>query len=245
MAPQVGLEPTTLRLTAGCSAIELLRSRGTCDVITTITLTASAVKRQSSLITAGGKACGESRFPLLLVGCDLGRRCLGRHWSRRRNLARLRKACEKRGSWYVIQVAVVEFFRYLPPGTQARSKLTGLGRPFPPQCCAVVRMAAVYDALKRIAQRERSRKDRIGSGCQERNLVNLGGRFCILIGQAVIINGNSLGACGSCNRQESARSAHYPGQAAARKLWPLIENTKCPGRIASAALLCGKPPPHR
>jgi hypothetical protein len=26
MAPQVGLEPTTLRLTAECSAIELLRS---------------------------------------------------------------------------------------------------------------------------------------------------------------------------------------------------------------------------
>ena len=26
MAPQVGLEPTTLRLTAGCSAIELLRN---------------------------------------------------------------------------------------------------------------------------------------------------------------------------------------------------------------------------
>ena len=29
MAPQVGLEPTTLRLTAGCSAIELLRSVAT------------------------------------------------------------------------------------------------------------------------------------------------------------------------------------------------------------------------
>ena len=28
MAPQVGLEPTTLRLTAGCSAIELLRNIG-------------------------------------------------------------------------------------------------------------------------------------------------------------------------------------------------------------------------
>ena len=26
LAPQVGLEPTTLRLTAGCSAIELLRN---------------------------------------------------------------------------------------------------------------------------------------------------------------------------------------------------------------------------
>jgi hypothetical protein len=29
MAPQVGLEPTTLRLTAECSTIELLRSKGT------------------------------------------------------------------------------------------------------------------------------------------------------------------------------------------------------------------------
>ena len=28
LAPQVGLEPTTLRLTAGCSAIELLRIAG-------------------------------------------------------------------------------------------------------------------------------------------------------------------------------------------------------------------------
>ena len=28
MAPQVGLEPTTLRLTAECSAIELLRNAG-------------------------------------------------------------------------------------------------------------------------------------------------------------------------------------------------------------------------
>ncbi len=28
MAPQVGLEPTTYRLTAGCSAIELLRNKG-------------------------------------------------------------------------------------------------------------------------------------------------------------------------------------------------------------------------
>jgi hypothetical protein len=28
MAPEVGLEPTTLRLTAECSAIELLRNMG-------------------------------------------------------------------------------------------------------------------------------------------------------------------------------------------------------------------------
>src|ERR1051326_6922917 len=31
LAPQVGLEPTTLRLTAGCSAIELLRSMSKAD----------------------------------------------------------------------------------------------------------------------------------------------------------------------------------------------------------------------
>jgi hypothetical protein len=36
-APQVGLEPTTLRLTAGCSAIELLRSNGTDGVDADVT----------------------------------------------------------------------------------------------------------------------------------------------------------------------------------------------------------------
>jgi hypothetical protein len=33
LAPQVGLEPTTLRLTAECSAIELLRNILFCDVL--------------------------------------------------------------------------------------------------------------------------------------------------------------------------------------------------------------------
>src|SRR6185369_12780444 len=52
LAPQVGLEPTTLRLTAGCSAIELLRSgdwpRGTRrDVILSIFVTGSLVKGET------------------------------------------------------------------------------------------------------------------------------------------------------------------------------------------------------
>ena len=38
MAPQVGLEPTTLRLTAGCSAIELLRSGVPCGWLTSVPL---------------------------------------------------------------------------------------------------------------------------------------------------------------------------------------------------------------
>ena len=33
LAPEVGLEPTTLRLTAECSAIELLRNMGTRKLI--------------------------------------------------------------------------------------------------------------------------------------------------------------------------------------------------------------------
>ncbi len=36
LAPQVGLEPTTLRLTAGCSAIELLRSVVIRETVTSI-----------------------------------------------------------------------------------------------------------------------------------------------------------------------------------------------------------------
>ena len=36
LAPQVGLEPTTLRLTAECSAIELLRNKRPCIVVETM-----------------------------------------------------------------------------------------------------------------------------------------------------------------------------------------------------------------
>jgi hypothetical protein len=55
MAPQVGLEPTTLRLTAGCSAIELLRSVVTCE---------TPSEEQPNHITHGlcGKAVSSSRL---------------------------------------------------------------------------------------------------------------------------------------------------------------------------------------
>ena len=50
MAPQVGLEPTTLRLTAGCSAIELLRSVWRAEAHLNISIVAtSGGSRQSGL----------------------------------------------------------------------------------------------------------------------------------------------------------------------------------------------------
>src|SRR5208282_5033857 len=53
MAPQVGLEPTTLRLTAGCSAIELLRSGGT---LPTCWLSRKSYQRRRRLGTYTGGA---------------------------------------------------------------------------------------------------------------------------------------------------------------------------------------------
>ena len=55
MAPQVGLEPTTLRLTAGCSAIELLRSvvspgRAASGVTSFYFVYNTAVRPQQSLV---------------------------------------------------------------------------------------------------------------------------------------------------------------------------------------------------
>jgi hypothetical protein len=44
MAPEVGLEPTTLRLTAECSAIELLRIVADAYALTVIANTAKWVK---------------------------------------------------------------------------------------------------------------------------------------------------------------------------------------------------------
>ncbi len=53
MAPQVGLEPTTLRLTAGCSAIELLRSVvGRLGIAARSHCTANHIKAPASLKTA-------------------------------------------------------------------------------------------------------------------------------------------------------------------------------------------------
>ncbi len=49
MAPQVGLEPTTYRLTAGCSAIELLRNSN-------INYRAGRQIRQDTKALARGKA---------------------------------------------------------------------------------------------------------------------------------------------------------------------------------------------
>jgi hypothetical protein len=42
LAPQVGLEPTTLRLTAECSAIELLRSDQAGNFATEVDFTANS-----------------------------------------------------------------------------------------------------------------------------------------------------------------------------------------------------------
>ena len=47
MAPQVGLEPTTLRLTAECSAIELLRNGWAAEHTSLITERATAVKHET------------------------------------------------------------------------------------------------------------------------------------------------------------------------------------------------------
>jgi hypothetical protein len=45
LAPQVGLEPTTLRLTAECSAIELLRSDQAGNFVTVVDFTANSMPR--------------------------------------------------------------------------------------------------------------------------------------------------------------------------------------------------------
>src|SRR6202142_2312275 len=56
LAPQVGLEPTTLRLTAECSAIELLRSVGArfSPAIISKPLPSSATPACVTLVTSGG-----------------------------------------------------------------------------------------------------------------------------------------------------------------------------------------------
>lgn len=65
MAPQVGLEPTTLRLTAGCSAIELLRSKAIGLIgVWKIQYSSNAVNPLSGLISG---AVAQLRGPLKII----------------------------------------------------------------------------------------------------------------------------------------------------------------------------------
>ena len=48
MAPEVGLEPTTLRLTAECSAIELLRNTSWLDCVRTSAIAYSVIAKEEA-----------------------------------------------------------------------------------------------------------------------------------------------------------------------------------------------------
>src|SRR5579884_2563418 len=82
MAPQVGLEPTTLRLTAGCSAIELLRSVArsgrAAAVVLSVSIISSSIQHGNRLAVApcAGRVWrlqigGKRRF-LALLGIQAG-----------------------------------------------------------------------------------------------------------------------------------------------------------------------------
>ena len=71
LAPQVGLEPTTLRLTAECSAIELLRNIGVpggagCARREWVFIAEGLLERQARGIGAGA-ACAWARSERLFV----------------------------------------------------------------------------------------------------------------------------------------------------------------------------------
>ena len=58
MAPQVGLEPTTTRLTAGCSAIELLRNMGSGNDLSSRTVSSQLLSALKGLTSVFGMGTG-------------------------------------------------------------------------------------------------------------------------------------------------------------------------------------------
>ena len=63
MAPQVGLEPTTYRLTAGCSTIELLRNESRSDILSR-DVSIQVPSAQEDLTTVFGMGTGVAPPPL-------------------------------------------------------------------------------------------------------------------------------------------------------------------------------------
>ena len=64
MAPQVGLEPTTLRLTAECSAIELLRNMESGSDLLSRAVTSQVPSAHKGLTSVFGMGTGGSPSPL-------------------------------------------------------------------------------------------------------------------------------------------------------------------------------------
>ena len=64
MAPQVGLEPTTPRLTAECSAIELLRNIESGDDLSSRAVTSQVLSALRSLTSVFGMGTGGTLSPL-------------------------------------------------------------------------------------------------------------------------------------------------------------------------------------
>ena len=64
MAPQVGLEPTTLRLTAECSAIELLRNIGSGSDLLSRAVSSQVPSAHKGLTSVFGMGTGGSPSPL-------------------------------------------------------------------------------------------------------------------------------------------------------------------------------------
>jgi hypothetical protein len=64
LAPQVGLEPTTLRLTAECSAIELLRSVQAGNFATAPDFTANPIPRVKTLSSHPAQSSSQVPGPI-------------------------------------------------------------------------------------------------------------------------------------------------------------------------------------
>ena len=75
MAPQVGLEPTTTRLTAGCSAIELLRKIESGSDLSSRAVSSQVLSALKGLTSVFGMGTGgtPSSLPPEMVSYSIGR----------------------------------------------------------------------------------------------------------------------------------------------------------------------------
>ena len=72
VAPQVGLEPTTLRLTAGCSTIELLRNREGSQLLRHHSKGPQAWQPEGEGAPGGGAREGVAAYPNCISGGTSG-----------------------------------------------------------------------------------------------------------------------------------------------------------------------------
>src|SRR5712692_131879 len=152
-------------------------------------MSSRAAPSEGLFVARGSEGRGPRWLPLFgvikLLGRSTRRRLPVVEW----DVDGQREAGNQLPAGKVVMVAIGEILRYLPVGMKARGPRIRLCRAFASERLVVVRMSAIDNSLKHIAQRVGEGKHVVLCGGEDGNLFNFVGGITVLGGEAIVVDG--------------------------------------------------------